>query len=317
MEQSLGIVTLKSGIRAAVALIECPVPEAAEQLSRFYSHKPEVWLWHIEQSLLAPLDDLETRFYLARVDGEIAGCIVTTEYRRMAVVTHVFTEPKWRGNGICTVLLREVLSSFRERRGQIMSLGTDYGGQAYRLYYQNGFRSVAKGSGTMFFEAEPEAINQVFRDQDCVAVTATLRHWPGMCALVATGPGGARSKNWSANPHEWFECDYLTLVESVRAGDTAAKVLESEPGIPLGMACLYPRWRGARERVLEVWTHPSVWGRAHLLLESLGPMPPNTRCYAEDNSEQLYLLRSFGFREVTRLDRAWGNTEGTLVILAN
>jgi ribosomal protein S18 acetylase RimI-like enzyme len=308
VEQVIGVTQLRDGRQATLAVVQCPEPARAEGFSRLYCHKEEHWLWHVERSLVARLDELETRFHTARVDGSLTGCVVTTEHRSLGVVTHVFTEPGWRGNGICSSLLKQALKGFSERGGRIATLDTAYGGQAYRLYSRLGFESTASESGTMVAFMYEGALAEHVEQQWTVAPLA-WRHWPGLCALVAMSHGGMCSKNWPGNPTQWFEGDFLKLMESVRRGEATARVLEGDQGGVMGIAFLERRWPSSDEHVLELWVQPAQWDQAEPLVRSLGDIPQPTRTYADEDPARLALLDALGFVETARVERIWGARE--------
>ncbi len=314
MEQMIGVTELRNGRQAALAVVQCPAPARAQEFSRLYCHKEEHWLWHVERSLVAQLDELETRFHTARVEGSLVGCIVTTEHRSLGVVTHVFTEPSWRGNGICTSLLTQALKGFAERGGRIATLDTAYGGQAYRLYGRLGFESTASGSGTMVAVMYDGALAEHL-EQQCAIAPLAWRHWPGLCALVATSHGGMCSKNWSGNPSQWFEGDFLKLMESVRRGEATARVLDGDEGGVMGIAFLEKRWPNSDEHVLELWVQPAQWDQAEALALSLGDIPKPTRTYADEDPARLALLDALGFVETARVERVWGTGAARSLLL--
>jgi len=307
---------LRTGETLNLEVVECPDPEHAEELSLVYAHKEEHWLWQIEQALRRPLDRLETRFYTGRIEGDLAGSICTFECGEVGVFSHVYTEPRWRGRGIASLIIQALMADFRDREGLFLVLGTDVGGPAYRIYERVGFRSTVPGSGTMLWEARRGSFGHYFRQQSCHAAAVKWHHWPLLCALMATEAGGIFAKNWYTQPWIWFENDFLLVMQQVARGEMRVQVLEGEDGAALGFAFLSLRWPGEDEWQLTIYAYPGFWNQADMLLDALGELPPNTRCYADSTTERYELLTSRGFRELARLEQRWGRDKsGAMVLL--
>ncbi len=315
MVRLLGESDLREGENLQVFLVECPDSNYAEELSLFYAHKEEHWLWQIEAALRRPMDELETRFYVGRSRGDLAGAICTYERKGIGIFSHVYTEPKWRGKGVASRIMGSLLPDFAQRDGRFLTLGTDYGSQAYRIYERSGFRSVRRGGGTMVWEAVPGSFDEYFAPQQCHPVGLAWHHWPLLCALMAREAGGIYAKNWYSEPWIWFENDFLMIKQQAARGEMRASVLEGDRGGVLGFAFLSLRWPGESEWQLALYAYPGFWEQLGPALAALGPLPERTRCYADSGSERFDLLKSAGFREVARLEQRWGRDKSDAMAL--
>lgn len=315
MARSLDSVQLRSGETLELAVVECPDAGQSEELSLFYAHKEEHWLWQIEQALRRPLDNLETRFYVGRVAEDLAGSICTYEHEGVGIFSHVYTEPRWRGRGIASRIACALLPDFVERKGSFLVLGTDYNSQAYRIYQRVGFESLRPESGTMLWEARQGSFADYFQPQSCRVTGLSWHHWPRLCALMAHEAGGIYAKNWYSQPWTWFENDFLLFMQQIARHEMRASVLEGEHGAALGFAFLSLRWPGEDEWQLTVYTYPGFWDQASLLLDALGELPARTRCYADSTTERFDLLLSYGFRERARLEQRWGRDKSAAMAL--
>src|SRR5206468_980302 len=69
--RSLGEGRLTSGERLELGVVETPDPSWSDRIVPFLLHKGGDWNHHIAAALERPLDDLETRFYVGTVDGQL------------------------------------------------------------------------------------------------------------------------------------------------------------------------------------------------------------------------------------------------------
>lgn len=318
MTRHLKDTELRTGDVLEIGVIECPDVEHAEELSLFYAHKEEHWLWQIEASLRRPMDDLETRYYVGRASGDLAGAVCAYESNGVGIFSHVYTEPRWRGRGIASRITSALMPDFAARGGRFLALGTDFGSQAYRIYERAGFKSVSPESGTMVWEARPGSFQEYFEPQQCRSVEIAWHHWPLLCALMTTEAGGIYAKNWYQRPWIWFENDFLLVMQQQARGELRGRILQGDQGRALGFAFLSLRWPGQDEWQLTIYAYPGFWDQAGLLLEDLGTLPPRTRCYADSTTERFDLLTSVGFRERARLENRWGRDKtAAMVLLVN
>jgi GNAT superfamily N-acetyltransferase len=315
MERELTRIGLRTGEQLEVTVVEAPQPDLAEEFAGFYAHKEDFWLWHVERACRERLSGLETRFYTGRVKGQIMGCVVVPEHEGAGILTHVFTEPRARGKGVCSGLVRVAVEDFQRRSGVFLTLSTGYDSQAYRICLQAGFRSITQDSGMMIWEAKEGVFEQSLGAQPVRPQPLDWRHWPGLCGLAMTGQGFLRAKSRPLNPRQSFEGGFLQALLQVVRHELRAAVLEGRHGQALGFVFLSPRWPGSAEWVLELWVYPGFWKQAPALLESVGPLPEATRCYVDNQPERRAVLEAAGFREWARLERLGFEEPDALVVM--
>jgi hypothetical protein len=85
-------------------------------------HKGEPWLSHVNRALSGDIKDLETRFYVGKLNGQIVANIMTVEYNRTGILGHVFTMPEQRRKGICSLIMEQQMADFKCRGGGVLIL---------------------------------------------------------------------------------------------------------------------------------------------------------------------------------------------------
>ena len=299
MVRQLAEVTLKSGQLMQCLLVEEPEARWAEDIRDLLVHKREHVHWHIGQCVAGPLDALETRFYLGVVDGEAVGNIMTVEHGGIGILGHVFTRPEQRRKGIASRIMTAQMEDFRERDGRALTLGTGFDSPPFWIYHSYGFRSIAEGSGAMWYWGEPEQADELWR----AALTGTApprwEHWP-LVNLLCAQPHGDRLRH--AARRVWgqrsFEGDFMKYKRELDAEDSsiAARLLENEAGLVVGWASVEddPLW-GGTAALLDLFVHPAAWQGASGLLTAL-PLPPKPIfAYADEDSPKNDVLQAQGF----------------------
>ena len=116
-------------------------------------------------------------------------------------------------------------------------------------YHSYGFRSIAEGSGAMWYWGEPEQADELWR----AALTGTApprwEHWP-LVNLLCAQPHGDRLRH--AARRVWgqrsFEGDFMKYKRELDAEDSSivARLLENEAGLVVGWASVEddPLWGG-------------------------------------------------------------------------
>jgi GNAT superfamily N-acetyltransferase len=304
MYGKLSEVRLKSGEIMEIGVVKAPDEEYAPEIAPFLGHKPGVFKWHIERSLREELDELETYFYIGRLDDEIITNIMTVEHLGVGILGHVFTKPEHRRKGACSAVMREQMEDFRRRGGKALYLGTGYNGPAYHIYASFGFRSVVPGSGFMRYFVEEDFESRWFDPQTAVRVKGVQWHdWGKMTALT-----GVVDADWLRSvmipiygPTN-FEGGFLALKRELEEGRRYRdiKLLESErTGAIVGFALLTddPRW-GGNVCVLDLFVHPDFWSSADPLMDALSWPSGKVQCFVESSSEgKIGLLKAYGFQQ--------------------
>lgn len=295
--------TLKTG---ETLHIECVIPPdgAREaQIRPFLGHKPENYRAHIEGALAGQCDDLETRFYIGLLNGEMVGNIMTVESGGVGIFGHVNTREDQRRKGICQSIMRHQMHDFQERNGKVLLLGTGYQSAAYHIYASFGFRDWEPGRpGLMRYDNPnfPDFLESYFAPAPARSTPARWKHWP-LVSLLAATPVPAYLRNlgfhvWGVELLEGGYCRFLSEQERVSA---RAAVLESPTGAVTALANCQPdpRWRGDVQ-LLDLMVYPTA-SVADLtaLIEAL-PLP-NTpvQCYADPrDAAKIQALEAVGFR---------------------
>lgn len=301
MVRELAEVTLKSGEVMQCLVVEEPEACWAADVQELLVHKREHVLWHIQRSIAGPLDELETRFYLGVVNDEAVGNIMTVEYDGIGILGHVFTQPDHRRKGIASHIMAAQMRDFQEREGRVLTLGTGFDSPPYWIYHSFGFRSIAAGSGAMWYWRQPEQMEELWRAAITGVASPLWQHWP-LVNLLCIQPDGDRLRH--AARRLWgprnFEGDFTRYQRELEAEDSAitARVLENEAGLVVGWASLEddPVWGGAAA-LLDLVIHPRAWDAAGDLLSAL-PLPSKPiLAYADQDSPKNDVLRAHGFRQ--------------------
>ena len=282
-------------------LVEEPEESWAQDVQRLLVHKRDHVHWHIQRSIAGPLDELETRFYLGVVNGEAVGNIMTVEHGGIGILGHVFTQPDHRRKGIASHIMAAQMRDFQERDGRVLTLGTGFDSPPYWIYHSFGFRSVAEGSGAMWYWRQPEQMEELWRAAITGVASPLWQHWP-LVNLLCIQPRGDRLR--LAARRLWeprnFEGDFTQYKRDLEAEDSSitARVLENEAGLVVGWASLEddPVWGGAAA-LLDLLIHPRAWDAAEDLLSAL-PLPSKPiLAYADQDSPKNDVLRAHGFRQ--------------------
>jgi hypothetical protein len=304
--------TLKASERLEVGVVLAPDEAHAGQIKPFLGHKQMPYKWHIEKSVHEPLGDLETRYYIGKVNGAIICNIMTVESHRTGILGHVYTLPDHRRKGACDAVMKHQMEDFRQRGGGLMFLGTGFERPPYWIYHRHGFRSVLPGTGHMRYASEGDFEAKYFARGASEVVEVRWHDWPRVNALCSTpGPEVVRGMAWGILGQSSFEGGFLNFKRALETdGRTQARILESERGAVVGFASIAPdgRWRGS-VCVLDCFAHANHSAEIGRLIEAL-PLPPGkVQAYADANSTaKIAALRAAGFEEEARLGRqvAWG-----------
>ena len=233
MVRKLARLTLKTGERMQCLLVQEPEDSWAADVQRLLVHKRDHVLWHIARSIAGPLDALETRFYLGVVNGEAVGNIMTVEYDGIGILGHVFTQPKHRRKGIASHIMGAQMRDFREREGRVLTLGTGFDSPPYWIYHSYGFRSVAAGSGAMWFWRQQEQAAELWRAAITGVTPPLWHHWP-LVNLLCIQPDGDRLRLaarglWGPRNFEGGFTQYKRDLES-EDSTIVSRVLENRGG---------------------------------------------------------------------------------------
>ncbi|MGB9597739.1 MAG: GNAT family N-acetyltransferase, partial [Candidatus Poribacteria bacterium] len=238
MYTKLSDVKLKTGEDMEIGVVLAPDQEHIEAITKVLHHKGEPWLTHVNKALDGTITDLETRFYIGKLNGQVVANIMTVEYNHTGILGHVFTIPEQRRKHICTLIMEQQMNDFK-KRGGILLLGTGFNSAPYWIYYSFGFRSVLENSGFMRFSTDDNFEEKHFTYSKVKPVDVQWKHWSLMAVLmsvketelmksVANGLYGIIN----------FEGGFLNFMKRLEDGNVKAKVLESESGAVVGCITL-------------------------------------------------------------------------------
>jgi hypothetical protein len=312
---------LKTGETLEVGAIIAPDDAHAEEIKPFLGHKPGAFKWHIERSVVEPLDALETRFYVGKLNGKIVANIMTVEHRGVGILGHVFTTPEQRRKGACTAVMGPQMEDFRRRNGEALYLGTGYNSPPYHIYKSFGFESVYPESGFMRYYTSVDFETRYFASGDVRVKSVEWRDWPKLTALTGLVEGDyLRSIRFSVYGPTNFEGGFLGFKRELESGESYhdAKLLETDSGAIVAIATVTwdNRWR-PRTAVLDVFAHPNFWKAASALLNAIKPPDAKIQCYVESGaSGKTALLENAGFHcEATLKGQILRRGESTDVLI--
>ena len=305
MRQALATETLTTGERLVIECVQPPDPDRAIQIEPFLAHKPTHYRGHIAAAFACGCDDLETRFYIGLVNGEMVGNIMTVEAQGVGIFGHVHTRQDQRRKGICAHIMRHQMADFRRREGHVLLLGTGYQSVAYNIYHSFGFRDWEYGRpGLMRYVApeEPDFEAGFLASPPARAVEARWQHWP-LAALLASTPNSdvfLRSLAFDLWGTGLLEGPFCRLLHERDRPGAAAAVLEAENGAVLAVATCAPdpRWR-QDVVLLDLFSHASVAPEALADLLHALPLPVGRlQCYADPNdATKIAALEAAGLRQ--------------------
>ena len=306
MYNELADVKLKTGEMMEVGVIIAPDETHADQIKPFLAHKGGGFKWHLERSVVEPLDDLETRFYVGKVDGDIIANIMIVEHGQVGILGHVFTTPTQRRKGACQAVMQLQMEDFRHRNGEALYLGTGYNSHPYYIYSSFGFESVFPGSGFMKYRTAADFDNRYFAENTVRTKDVAWHDWAKMTALTGIVEGDyLRSIAFGIYGPANFEGGFLGFKQALENEDTYhdAKLLESDSGAIVGMATASrdTRWQ-PDTAVLDLFVHPNFYGSASNLLEAINFPDTKIQCYIESTSaSKVETVQNAGFRHEATL----------------
>lgn len=315
MYTKLSDAQLKTGEKMEIGVVLAPHEQLADRMVSLLGHKGEPWMEHVEKALKGEITDLETRFYIGQLGGQIIANVMTVEYNRTGILGHVFTRPEQRRKRACTLIMDQQMEDFKRRGGGLLLLGTGYDSAAYWIYHAHGFRSVLEGSGFMRFSTESDFEVRHFAPGDVKVVDVEWKHWPLMNVLTSVrGVSVLRSIAFNIYGIASFEGGFLNFIKSLEVDRSRkAKLLESSSGAVVGCITLGrdSRWT-SNTYLLDIFLHPNFLSDYEALLNSLELPVGKIQCYVDASSpgEKIAALQQAGFkREAVLKDQFVWNGE--------
>ncbi|MDE0485333.1 MAG: hypothetical protein OXI67_22410 [Candidatus Poribacteria bacterium] len=300
MYKKLGNTVLKTGENMEVGVITAPDERHAEEVKQFLGHKGGNWEWHIEQCVTESLDELKTRFYVGKIDGNIITNIMTVEHEGIGILGHVFTLPEERRKGACKGAMAYQMEDFRQRNARALYLGTGYNGHPYHIYHNFGFESVYPESGFMKYHVNEDFEERYFASAPVQPKPVEWHDWPKVTALSGiVGWDILRSLKWGVYGPTNFEGGFLSFKHALETEDVYddAKLLISSDGAIVGWATVSrdERWRPATA-VLDLFFHPNFAESVPALLSVLQFPELKVQCYVDGTAEnKAAVLEAAGF----------------------
>lgn len=289
MYTKLRTVKLKSGEKMEIGVVQAPDIEYAEVINSFLAHKGGLWVWHIKRCLEESLDELETYFYIGKLEnGEVIANIMTVEHLGVGILGHVFTKPEHRRKGACTNVMAEQMEHFRKRGGRALHLGTGYDSPAYHIYSKHGFESVIPKSGFMKYYVTPNFEETYFAPDDVHTKDVQWHDWGKMTALTGIVIGDyLRSLAFHIYGPSSFEGGFLGFKHDLEADERYydAKLLEAQNGAIVGLATIVEdnRWSPSTY-IFDFFVHPYFGDKSAKLLKAMDMPNGKIQCYVDTKS---------------------------------
>jgi hypothetical protein len=322
MYERLGETVLKTGERMEIGVIMAPDAEWRDRIVPFLGHKSEPYASHIRLSNAGPLDDLETRYYIGHLRGEVISEVMIVGARGAGVLGHVFTRPEHRRKGAYQALMAAQMADMPRHGFQALSLGTGFDSAPYWIYHGFGFRGVGPGRGEMTWTAGEDAEAGLFRPGRTQARDAGWGDW-GLFAWLGLLPPAPeeelpRSRVLRLRGRGLLEGPYVQLMLSrEQTPGLTVRVLQSEHGAIVAWAILSPATlpdvRGGLHRTadpywpsdagtLDLHTHPAFAGELSSLLRDMPwPEAPVASLLTQPAGPKADALGAAGFQQAARL----------------
>ena len=300
MYVKLDDIELKTGETMEVGVISVPDEPHAEEIKKFLGHKPGNFKWHIERCVSESLDELETRFYVGKIEGNVITNIMTVEHQGIGILGHVFTLPDQRRKGACKGVMTYQMEDFRQRNGRALYLGTGYNGHPYHIYHSFGFESVIPESGFMQYHVGGDFLDGYFSPTPAFPKSVEWHDWPKLTALSGiVGWETLRSLAWNVYGPTNLESGFLSFKHILETDDIYddAKLLLSQSGAIVGWATVSRdgRWQKTIA-LLDLFFHPNFTDSVPALLSALKFPELKVQCYIDSTAEEkAAVLEAAGF----------------------
>ena len=148
---------LKDGQPAELTVVIGPESDWQGRLCAFLNASPQPEGPSLHQFLLThEVPGLNARYFTMRRDGEIAGCIFTTDGLSTGYINSTFVPRPLRQLGIARNLMAALEDDFSGRGGRVRFLTTRTDSPAQQLFEQFGYQARSKSSayGQEFTESK-------------------------------------------------------------------------------------------------------------------------------------------------------------------
>ena len=274
MYEKIARVSLKTGEKVDLGLIEAPDPEWADRMEALLGHKGGVWNWQ-NSELLKSDTGVEAYYYVLHRDGTPFSNVMSAELSGVGIFGHVWTNPEDRRKGAMSRLMEVQMEHFRQRGGKALYLGTEFDSPAYHIYRNEGFESVEATSSNMeYYSSSKEEFDAwYFAKGETQVVDVQWRHWASTPALfLGDFAGVVRCAPQALIGRTSTEVALLNILRdgTRRSPRSGARVLEqTESTAVVGMAAWGPDHVWPDTCLVDVYCHPDYWDHAGALLSSL------------------------------------------------
>ena len=300
MYKKLGEANLKSGELMEVGVVITPDIDYSNELGEFLGHKPDHYKWHIDQCLQKTLDQLETRFYIGKLNGQIISNIMTTEFEGIGILGHVFTLPDQRRKGACKGIMTYQMQDFASRSGRMLYLGTGYDSAPYWIYHYFGFRSVYPKSVFMKYSAHIDSETKHFFFSESNVKKVEWNDWSHLTALTGIVDGTYfRSTISDIKGPTNFESGFLRLKQNLQIKPDHYKSLLLKTGNGAIVAFANLDVSNNKKAYLDLFSHPSFWSQTPRLITEM-EFPPDARVICEtgyEDYERIAVLEQINFKQ--------------------
>ena len=305
--RKLGEVALKNGKEALLALVRSPAGEWHGPLCGFLNSAPQPEGPPLHAFLLGnEMPGLDARYFIALHEGEIIGCVVTTDSASVGYINSTFVLRQERQLGTAAALMAALEDDFIQRKGKVRFLTTRTGSPAERLFEKFGYRTVYDRGGRTGMELHygGHSWDDYFSaDSSELGVEdISWTHWVPHRALMWNAPAGI---------YRPLGGNFLARIrEQAGNGRGVWKGLATPDGRLFGDAVLrlHDAWAGplsSETYVLDLWAQGGFQIGAEALFDAVLPASGTIQTFLDGSSEaaiDFYIGRGFSLETSLRDD---------------
>ncbi|MDA0745864.1 MAG: GNAT family N-acetyltransferase [bacterium] len=270
------------------------------------------YVWATRSRLEAPWGN-ETYEFVAAFDGDL--CVGTTSCtispRKQGILSQVFTDPDYRGQGIATTIVREAVETFRKHntRAAYLASGKDWVRQMYQKF---GFQFVGAMAQRHAFKLTLDPAGEdsaLFRPGQQTTIRPMQPHDQADLCSLFNAQHNCIVKHYALSGYlgSYFEGEFYTLRLQSNNPGFQSLVLDGEE-TPLGLATILPSQRRheTHHGTLDLVVHPDYTTHSADLLDAVlsnCPLDLLSAYIADSETQKKSLLERAGFHPVTTLKR--------------
>ena len=301
--EKLRDVVLNDGQTTELAMVVAPELSWRERLCAYLNAPPQPEGPSLHQFLLThELPELEARYFTMLRDGEVAGCIITTDGAAAGYINSTFVPRPLRQLGIAKNLMTALEDDFGDRGGRVRFLTTRTGSPAEGMFEGFGYQSVWERNGRTGMEKHYEGNTwDSYFDGDPAGARVeemTWAHWNPHRALM-----------WTRHQAGYHPLDggfFARMQECQVDSRTRWKALVSPEGKLVGNGVLRPHDRWVEEDgdsyTLDLYVHPGFRAAADILFEAAMPEAGHVQTFLDGDSQaEITFFQERGFGLEVRL----------------